>query len=296
MSSAPRLVPLTCASLALLLALASLAPAQTIRFQTSVGAFDMLLNPTNNANLQPLVDNMVANVAAGVYHNSVVNRAVDDFVLQIGSFRTSSVSLSDVPASGWDSTPSLNPVVVDSNGDGQVDFDTTGLTNTRGTVSLALSSAGPNSGSASFFVSLNDNSFLDSQGFVPFARISDMAPIDRIMGLEKIDLSSAVGQPGSLAYTDVPLASDRDLVVIESAAVVSSSNISFVGPLQKAFGFDTIANLTRHADGSSGVLPSLNTISVSSSASGGNALATAIPEPTTLFLAMLGLAGAARRR
>lgn len=294
MSSAPRFAPLACASLALLLAAASLAPAQTIRFQTSVGSFDMLLNPTNNSDLQPLVDNMVANVAAGVYHNSVVNRAVDDFVLQIGSFRTSSVSLGDVPATGWESTPSLNPVILDEDGDGQVDFDTSGLTNTRGTVSLALSSAGPNSGSASFFVNLTSNTFLDDQGFVPFATISDMTPIDRIMGLEKIDLSSAVGQPGSLAYTDVPLASDGDLVVIESAAVVSSSNISFVGPLQKAFGFDTIENLTRRPDGSSGVLPTMSAIS-ESSAVGGSASALAVPEPSALFLAMIGLAAARRR-
>jgi hypothetical protein len=111
--------------------------------------------------------------------------------------------------------------------------------------------------------------------------------------LEKIDLSDAVGQSGSLAYTDVPLASDGDLVVIESAAVVSSSNISFIGPLQKAFGFDTIENLTRRADGTTGVVPTINAISAS--AVGGSGSLLAIPEPSTLILAMLGLLGARRR-
>ena len=289
MFSAQRFLPI-----ALLLALSPAVTAQTIRFQTSVGSFDMLLNPTNNANLRPLVDNMVANVAAGIYHNSVVNRAVDDFVLQIGSFKTDSLALSEVPATGWESTPSLNPVIVDADGDGQVDFNTSGLTNTRGTVSLALSAAGPNSGSASFFVNLTSNTFLDSQGFVPFATVSDMTVVDRIMGLQKTDLSASVGQPGSLAYTDVPLASDGGLVVIESAAIVSSSNISFVGPLQKALGYDTIENLTRRADGSSGVVPTNSAFSASS-ALGDSAPSLAVPEPTALFLAMIGLVGAIRR-
>lgn len=288
MFSAPRF-----ASLALVLVLGSAVTAQTIRFQTSVGSFDMLLNPTNNANLQPLVDNMVANVAAGVYRKSVVNRAVEDFVLQIGSFTTESRQLSEVPVNGFDATNSFDPVIVDADNDGQVDFDRTGLTNTRGTISLALSAAGPNSGSASFFVNLTNNSFLDSQGFVPFARIADMTVIDRIMGLDVVDLSAAVGQPGSLAYTDVPLASDGNLVVIETATVISESNTLFLGPLRNAYGLDPVPTSSSSAASSSAFSP-LNAFSASSSSSGG-ALATAIPEPTTLLLAMIGLAGAMRR-
>lgn len=288
MFSAKRYAPLAL----FLLAVTSVAPAQTVRFQTSVGAFDMLLNPTNNANLQPLVDNMLANVAAGLYRRSVVNRAVEDFVLQIGSFTTESRQLSEVPQFGFDSTNSFDPVVVDTDGDGQVDFDTSALTNTRGTISLALSSAGPNSGSASFFVNLTDNSFLDAQGFVPFAQIADMTVIDRIMGLDIIDLSSDVGQQGSLAYTDVPLASDGNLVVIETATVISESNTLFLGPLRNAFGIEGVSGGSSSSSSSSSA--SMNSIMASAiSASNGSSLA--IPEPTALFLAMIGLAGAMRR-
>ncbi|TWT95858.1 Peptidyl-prolyl cis-trans isomerase B [Botrimarina colliarenosi] len=288
----------TFAPLALVLAFAAASPAQTIRFQTSAGAFDMLLNPTGNADLQPLVDNMIANVGAGVYHNSVVNRAVDDFVLQIGSFQADSALLGDVPQFGFDSTKSFDPVIVDSNGDGQVDFNTSGLTNTIGTVSLALSSAGPNSGSASFFINLTDNSFLDSQGFVPFATIADLTTVDRIMALDKIDLSAAVGQSGSLAYTDVPLASDGDLVVIETASVISQDSHVFVGPLRDAYGLDDLpmagdaselANLNAIVDNA---LSSMGTSNASSAA----AFASAVPEPTTVLLAMIGLVAAAHRR
>ena len=236
------LLPLVAAAV-----VAAPAAAQTLRFQTSVGSFDMLLNPTNNADLDPLVDNMLANVAAGVYHRSVVNRAVDNFVLQIGSFQTESVNVSQIPEFGFAGSNSFDPVVVDADNDGQVDFDTTNLNNTRGTVSLALSNS-PNSGSASFFVNLTDNSFLDAQGFVPFAEVSDLSTIDRIMNQTIVDLSAAVGQNGSLAYTDVPLTDNGDLIVIENVAVVSQSNQAFVGPLQDRFGQGVIDQVVTSPD------------------------------------------------
>src|SRR5918995_108191 len=67
--------------------------AQTVRFMTNVGSFDMVLNPNNDPNLQRLVGNLVAYVGRGRYHFTAVNRAVegnagtaDDFVLQMGGF------------------------------------------------------------------------------------------------------------------------------------------------------------------------------------------------------------------
>ena len=69
------------------------ATAQIMRFTTNVGSFDMRLNPTNDPNLQPLVDNIVAYIGLGRYNHSAINRAVefgpgadDDFVLQMGGF------------------------------------------------------------------------------------------------------------------------------------------------------------------------------------------------------------------
>lgn len=276
-------------------AIASAATAQTVRFQTSVGAFDMLLNPTNNPDLQPHVDNMLANVAAGVYHRSVVNRAADGFVLQIGSFQTESVALNEIPQFGWDGTPAFDPLEVDADNDGQVDFDTTGLTNTLGTVSLALSAGNANSGSASFFVNLGDNSFLDSQDFIPFATIADMAPIDRIMALDMVDISDDVGQSGSLAYIDVPLAPDGDLVVIESVAVVSDSNVAFVGPLQTAFGFDSFESLTARPPSLSGSSSASEVEIASLVASSEGSSTLSIPEPSAAVLALAGLLACRRR-
>ena len=99
------------------------------------------------------------------------------------------------------------------------DFPT--LSNTRGTISLALNATGPNSGTSSFFVNLDDNGFLDGQGFVPFARIVNIAPINAINSAARADLSQEVGASGSLTFIDFPVFGDpEELLVIERAVVI----------------------------------------------------------------------------
>ena len=190
------------------------ASAQTVRFDTNVGTFDFELNPTGNPNLQGHVDNLLAYVESGRYDLTVINRAAENFVMQMGGFQLDTLTLpanfSDFPA-----VESFGNVIVDADGDGTADFDLTGLDNTRGTVSLALS--GPlNSGSSSFFVNLGDNTgSLNSQGFIPFATVSDMATIDLILGLPQADLGD-----GGLAGDDVPLLDNNQLVFVERAFVL----------------------------------------------------------------------------
>ena len=181
----------------------TMAMAQTVRFETNVGSFDMVLNPDDDPNLQPLVDNLIAYVGLGRYHFTAINRAVDDnddnpandFVLQMGGFL------------GFQPTPELWPqlatpvdrlpeAIVDEDGDGQVDFNA--ITNSRGTVSLALAGDDVNSGTSSFFINLGDNDFLDDQGFVPFAEILNMNTIDKIMELDQVDLSADFNDPWEL--------------------------------------------------------------------------------------------------
>ncbi|MEO0529811.1 MAG: peptidylprolyl isomerase [Planctomycetota bacterium] len=302
----------TCLALTIALAAAaSPAQAQTVRFQTSVGAFVMLLNPTNNEDLQPLVDNMLANVAAGVYQQSVINRAdsnVDGepFVLQLGGFFTDNFDPDLVPVGGFAPVDRFDPVIVDANNDGAVDFDTTGLTNSIGTVSLALAGGNPNSGTSSFFVNLNDNSFLDDQGFVPFATIADMATVDRIFNSTLLDLTAQVGQPGNLAFEDVPVDANGELIYLETVSVVSESNFSFIGPLQQALGIDdAIAAATAAAPfvgplSAEAVTESEPAIAFASSSMSSSpafsAAATAIPEPATLLIVLGSLAALATRR
>jgi cyclophilin family peptidyl-prolyl cis-trans isomerase len=268
------------AAAALAALLQSGAAAQIMRFETSIGSFDMELNPTNDPNLRGLVDNMVGYIGLGRYSYTAINRAAEDFVLQMGSFL------------GFPPTPDnflgllqeidrLDAVVVDANGDGQVDFDA--LSNTRGTVSLALSSGGPNTGTSSFFINLGDNAGLDSQGFVPFARILDMTVVDAIMGLQQTNLS---GDPNDLTFKDTPLLDNGRLVILKSVRVLEASpTFSFVGPLQAAL--DQINS----ASSTSAAAVSAAAASIASEGAG-----SATPEPASGVLLAVGLLSAARAR
>ncbi|MEO2047416.1 MAG: peptidylprolyl isomerase [Pirellulales bacterium] len=218
-------------SLAIVCLCTTYGSAQTVRFDTNVGNFDMVLNPDNDSNLQSLVDNLLAYVEAGRYDQTVINRAVDgddsdpsnDFVLQMGSFLIDSIF---PPSTAGELTANpierFDAVVVDADGDGAVDFSP--VTNGRGTVSLALSSGGPNTGTSSFFVNLGDNSFLDSQGFVPFAEIADMTTVDLIMQLNNVDVYSQ--ESSNLTLKDIPLIDNGSLVFIERAFELSSPAVS----------------------------------------------------------------------
>lgn len=295
------------AAAALLLVLHTGAVAQTMRFTTNVGSFNMTLNPTNDANLQPIVDNIVAYIGLGRYHFSALNRAADgnagaadDFVLQMGGFL------------GFPTVPELwaglhtpiekfnDGVVVDNNGDGQVDFNA--LSNTRGTVSLALSAGNPNSGTSSFFINLGSNTFLDSQGFVPFATIDNMGTIDKIMQLTQTDLSQEVGEPGNLAYIDVPLTEKGRIVVVKDIEVIEADeDFSFVGPIANALQLEArnAANasaLTSTSDESLAALLAADELPPGDLATPN---VSAVPEPSTIALGLLGVFAslmASRRR
>ena len=284
----------------------STALAQTVRFQTNVGSFDMMLNPTNDPNLQPLVDNIVAYVGLGRYHFSAINRAADgdasdpadDFVLQMGGF----LGFPPVPElfAGF-TTPvqSFSPIVVDADGDGMVDFNS--LSNSRSTVSLALSAGNVNSGSNSFFVNLGENTFLDDQGFVPFAKIRDMATIDHIMGLMQTDISDAVGDSGNLAFVDVPMLENGRMVVVTDVTVIEvDETFSFVGPIATAL------QLAQRTPSPSVDLPVESSSSVMPSSADESLLpfaipsispkAISVPEPSGLAVAGLGLLSLAALR
>jgi cyclophilin family peptidyl-prolyl cis-trans isomerase len=310
-----KLVCRICAAALLAALFQTGAGAQTMRFETSVGSFDMILNPTNNANLQPLVDNIVAYIGLGRYHYTAINRAVDgipgpgdtddDFVLQMGGFL------------GFPPTPEnflglvqevqrLNPVTTDANGDGDVDFTT--LENTRGTVSLALSAGNPNSGTSSFFINLGDNSeLLDPLGFVPFARIDDMSTIDRIMLLNQTDLD---GPPANITFDDVPLTEEGRLVILKSVRVLQSApNFSFTGPIAAALNAQSQAqnNVVAASQLAEEILSAENVMvgedelvdlpivdPLPAPASSGSL--AAVPEPSAGALLAMALAGLAARR
>lgn len=209
------------ALVAVAVAAPSVNAAETVLFETNAGSFEVELNPTDNPDLQTHVDNFLQYVDSGRWVGAVINRTVQNFVVQLGSFRTDSIKIADLPTTGLPSLPSFDPVIVDADFNNVIDFDTTGLSNTRGEISLALNSTGPNSGTSSWFVNLDSNTFLDPQGFIPFARINDLTFFDELVNGPQQDLSQEAGQPGSLAYTDVPVVNGgEDFVVINGVRVV----------------------------------------------------------------------------
>ena len=197
--------------------------AQTVRFDTNVGNIDVVLNPTANGNLDVYVDNLLRYVEAGLYENVVLNRAdngidpddpADDFVLQFGGF----FSPSPIYTSFLDfqSVPSFDPVIVDADNDGNVDFGTNDLTNSRGTITMALAGS-PNTGTSSFFANLGNNGFLDASGFVPFAEVADMSTIDYIMRLPQQSEPIA-----GLASSNIPVTGPDDnlLIYVQKAFIL----------------------------------------------------------------------------
>jgi cyclophilin family peptidyl-prolyl cis-trans isomerase len=206
----------------------------------------------------------------------------------------------DLWATSFTPIPAFDGVETDADLDGTVDFDA--LPNARGTVSLALQSGQPNSGTTSFFINLGDNSsILDDGGFVPFARIRDMATVDRIMQLQQVDLSQEVGQPGSLAFIDVPLTErDRIVVVHDVSVVEADADFSFVGPIATALQLamrDEMAAQIAMVDEAGGSSESLSQsvadLTQPASASAAPA-GNGVPEPASAALAVMGLLAASR--
>jgi cyclophilin family peptidyl-prolyl cis-trans isomerase len=148
------------------------AASPQVQVVTSMGNFTIELN----AERAPLtVANFLAYVDQGQYTNTLIHRAVANFVIQGGGFNA-------------DYTAKAAPVkVVNESGNG--------LSNLRGTVGLARTQD-PHGGNAQFYVNINDNAALDPNqtrwGYAVFGRVtSGMDVVDRIA-------SVATGAHGAL--------------------------------------------------------------------------------------------------
>src|SRR6476620_8284285 len=138
-------------ALAICFCFTRLVAAQVVRFETTMGDFDMVLNPTHNTKLQGYVDNFLSYVNSDRYLGSWINRADKNpdgsgFVLQMGGFFSNTKR---PPLT----TNSTRPVAAFAPVTG-VPASTIGVSNTVATVALALSGNNANSGTDSFFVNL----------------------------------------------------------------------------------------------------------------------------------------------
>jgi cyclophilin family peptidyl-prolyl cis-trans isomerase len=161
------------------------------------------------------------------------------------------------------SVPAFDRVIVDANNDGNVDFDLGGLSNTRATVSLALSN-NPNTGTSSFFINLNDtNDFLDDSDFVPFAVIENMETVNLIMSLPQANLDPS---GNNLAAINIPILENNKLVFIERAFVLDATDAE-------------IQSALANAD-----LSNFSPANLSGVTGGSSPLSTTVPEPSSILL------------
>jgi peptidyl-prolyl cis-trans isomerase A (cyclophilin A) len=137
------------------------AASPQVQVVTSMGNFTIELN----AERAPLtVANFLTYVDQGHYTNTLIHRAVANFVIQGGGLN---VDYTAKPAPAKVANESGN-----------------GLSNVRGTVGLARTQD-PHGGNAQFYVNMNDNAALDPNqtrwGYAVFGRvISGMDVVDRI--------------------------------------------------------------------------------------------------------------------
>ncbi len=160
--------------LILLLSISSLIQAGTIvRVSTSVGDYSIeLLDETAPKTVQ----NFLNYVKRNDYNGTYIHRVEDGFVVQGGAYRFQSfVGPIDIP---------LDPPVVN-------EF---GASNKRGTVAMAKFEGDPNSATNQWFVSLGDNSSLDTSngGFTVFGVVlgDGMQILDAIDALPVVNLGA----------------------------------------------------------------------------------------------------------
>lgn len=169
-------------------------PLPRVRIQTNQGVITLELD-TNKA--PKTVENFLAYVRAGHYDGTIFHRVIKNFMIQGGGY-----------TANYEQKPTRAPIRNEADN---------GLTNDRGTIAMARTSA-PDSATAQFFINLENNSFLNFKsktlqgwGYAVFGKV--------VEGMEVVDQIRAIptGEAGPFA-SDVP----KTAVIIEKASEVIS--------------------------------------------------------------------------
>lgn len=155
------------------------APSNTVLVSSSLGPFCIQLFPTN----APItVANFLRYITSGSYENLMVHRSVPGFIIQTGGYTLTGETLNYNDVATF-------PAITN-------EF---GLSNTRGTVAMALVGTNPNSGTSQWFVNLtNNSSTLDATNiagnppFTVFGQVigNGMSVVDSIAALPLGDYGS----------------------------------------------------------------------------------------------------------
>jgi peptidyl-prolyl cis-trans isomerase A (cyclophilin A) len=151
---------------------------QKVKLATSLGDIVIELDA---AKAPKSVDNFVQYVKDGHYDGTIFHRVIEDFMIQGGGMKPD-----------MKEKPTRAPIPLESRG---------GLTNTRGTVSMART-MDPNSATAQFFINVKDNPFLDQpnardgNGYAVFGKV--------VAGMDVVDKIRAVAVGDKAGHQNVP--------------------------------------------------------------------------------------------
>jgi cyclophilin family peptidyl-prolyl cis-trans isomerase len=184
--------------LAAALSFAGTAAADTqATIETSLGTITVSLDATHAPNT---VANFVRYAREGHFDGTVIYRVVPGFVLQMGSYDSKGNAKS-----------THAPIALET---------ATGLTNARGTLSMAR--AEPNSATAEFFINLSDNASLDPAAGAP-PNTTGYAVFGRVTGgMDVVDKVAAVPLGGA-AGPFPPEASPLQPVTITKVTVTETA-------------------------------------------------------------------------
>ena len=163
-----------------------------VRFNTSLGPIDVQLL---SEEAPATVANFLSYVNSGAYVKSIIHRSVANFVIQGGGYflGTDGFLLDPIPANA--------PVV----GEHQL----ANVSNTRGTLAMALSN-GPNTGTNQWFFNLVDNSAAldgtaDGGPFTVFGVITNAAGLAVMDQIAAVPVFDATGGDPTSPFGDIPL-------------------------------------------------------------------------------------------
>ncbi len=194
--------------------LTSQAHATIVEFQTSQGSFQVNLFDQTTPQT---VSNFLTYVDAGVYTDSVVHRAVSNFIVQGGGYSFQGAwPLTELPTN----TAVKNEAV---------------YSNVRGTIAMAKKGGNINSATNQWFFNLNDNSDnLDRQngGFSVFGQVigDGMKVVDKIAQLDLCNFESLEGIPMVIdddqTCADMNAPGLNNFVVVENITIIDSSEVT----------------------------------------------------------------------
>ena len=180
------------------------------RVSTDLGNYDMALLPSN---APATVANFMNYANSGAYSNTIIHRSVPGFVIQMG---------------GYGKNSSLTPVVTNTPVTNEF-----AISNTRGTVAMALVGTNPDSATSQWFVNLADNSaILDATNtngnppFTVFARVlgNSMTTIDTVASQRIYNIGAPFDQLPLHGVTNGQTTLNvENLVTVKNVAILTNT-------------------------------------------------------------------------